>query len=143
MIVNGRAYGWGDIDVQIPGLYIEAQEISYDDELEKEAVYGMGRKPRGYGAGNYKASGKISMLRDDYYDLVEYCKNKGIKFFDLVIDKIVVSYGNDNQPIKTDVINKVTFTKRTGGGKQGDKSLTVDLDMLIFGTIIADGVNPV
>ena len=142
-IVNGKAYDWGDIDVQISGVNLELQEISYDDELEKEAVYGMGHMPRGYGSGNYKASGKLSLLRDDYNDLNDYCKSKGITFFDLVIPKIVVSYGNDNQKIVTDVLHNVTFTKRSGGGKQGDKSLTVDLDMLIFGKIVRDGVEPV
>lgn len=45
--VNGRAYDWGDVDFQIPGLNIQVQEISYNDELEKEAVYGAGQRPRG------------------------------------------------------------------------------------------------
>lgn len=52
--VNGKAYDWGDVDLKIPGLNIQVQEISYDDELEIEEVYGSGSKPRGYGTGNYK-----------------------------------------------------------------------------------------
>lgn len=59
--VNGKAYDWGDVDLKIPGLNIQVQEISYDDELEIEEVYGYGSKPRGYGTGNYKASGKLSI----------------------------------------------------------------------------------
>lgn len=59
--VNGRAYDWGDVDFQIPGLNIEVQEISYNDELEKEVVYGVGQRPRGYGEGNYKSEGKIDL----------------------------------------------------------------------------------
>lgn len=43
--VNGRAYDWGDVDFQIPGLNIQVQEISYNDELEKEAVYGAAKGP--------------------------------------------------------------------------------------------------
>ena len=38
--VNGKAYDWGDVDLKIPGLNIQVQEISYDDELEIEEVYG-------------------------------------------------------------------------------------------------------
>ena len=34
--VNGRAYDWGDVDFQMPGLNIQVQEVSYNDELEKE-----------------------------------------------------------------------------------------------------------
>lgn len=74
--VNGKAYDWGDVDLKIPGLNIQVQEISYDDELEMEEVYGSGSKPRGYGTGNYKASGKLSMLRDDYDDLLAYRGNE-------------------------------------------------------------------
>lgn len=140
-VINGKAYDWSEVDLHIPGLNVEVQEISYEDELEKEAVYGKGSKARGYGQGNYKVSGKISLLRDDYDDLIAYCKNKGVPFYKLVIEKIVVSYGNENRPITTDVLTKVTFAKRTGGGKQGDKNLLVDLDMVIFGELIANGLK--
>ena len=70
--VNGINYGWGDVDVKIPGLNLVVQEISYDDEQEMEESYGRGNPPRGYGKGNYKASGKMSMLRDDYDDVLDY-----------------------------------------------------------------------
>ena len=79
--VNGQTYGWGDVDVKIPGLVLVVQEISYDDEQEMEESYGKGYRPRGYGKGNYKASGKMSMLRDDYDDVLAYCKAKGIPFY--------------------------------------------------------------
>lgn len=90
--VNGKAYDWGDVDLKIPGLNIQVQEISYDDELEMEEVYGSGSKPRGYGTGNYKASGKLSMLRDDYDDLLAYCKQKGVPFYKMELPSIIVSY---------------------------------------------------
>ena len=52
--VNGKTYDWGDVDLKLPGVTTEIEEISYDDELEKELVYGHGKLPRGYGTGNYK-----------------------------------------------------------------------------------------
>lgn len=70
--VNGKAYDWGDVDIKLPGLALQVQEISYDDEQEMEETYGKGSKPRGFGTGNYKASGKMSLLRDDYDDLLAY-----------------------------------------------------------------------
>ena len=72
--VNGQTYSWGDVDVKIPGLVLVVQEISYDDEQDMEESYGKGNRPRGYGKGNYKASGKMSMLRDDYDDVLAYGK---------------------------------------------------------------------
>lgn len=141
--VNGRTYSWGDVDVKIPGLAVVVQEISYDDEQEMEEAYGKGSRPRGYGKGNYKASGKMSMLRDDYDDILDYCRRMKIPFFGVELPMVVVSYGNDGGRTRMDVLKKVVFTKRSHKAAQGDKSLTVDIDLMIVGGIVEDGVEPV
>lgn len=141
--VNGKAYSWGDVDVKIPGLVLNLTEISYDDEQDMEEIYGKGNKPRGYGVGNYKASGKMSMLRDDYNDLLDYCKRQRISFFNVEIPTIAVSYADNDEPTRIDELRKVHFTKRSNKAAQGDKSLSVDIDLLIVGGITQDGVEPV
>ncbi|MBU5312220.1 hypothetical protein KQI38_09290 [Tissierella carlieri] len=142
-VINGKSYDWADISVKLPGLDLEVQEISYDDELEKEAVYGKGNRPRGYGTGNYKSEGKMSLLKDDFDDLVAYCKRMGVSLYKLVIDKIVVSYANETQKTKTDELNTITFTKTSQKGAQGDKSLKVDMDFIIVNGINRDGLKPI
>lgn len=141
--VNGKNYDWGDVDLKIPGLPLVVQEVSYDDELDKEESYGYGSMPRGYGRGNYKASGKLTMLRDDYDALLDYCKAKGIPFYGLELPSIVVAYANDGEKTRIDELKRVQFTKRSQKAAQGDKTLTVDIDMLILGGIIQDGVKPI
>lgn len=141
--VNGKAYDWGDVDIKIPGLVFEVQEIDYDDEFDMEETYGKGNKPRGYGTGNYKSSGKVTMLRDDYESLLAYCKAKGIAFYKLDIPSVVVSYANEDDRTRIDELRKVKFSKRSNKAAQGDKSIKVDLDMMIFGGIVQDGVEPV
>lgn len=143
MIINGKVYDWGDVSVKLPGFEPEVQEISYNDELEKEVAYGKGQKPRGYGEGNYKADGKLTMLKDDFDDLVNYCKAQGVALYKLVVPKIVVSYANATQKTKTDVLNAVTFTKVSHKDAQGDKSLKVDIDFLIVNGIERDGLKAV
>ena len=143
MIINGKVYDWGDVSIKLPGLELEAQEISYNDELEKEVAYGKGQKPRGYGEGNYKADGKVTLLKDDFDDLVNYCKSQGVAFYKLVVPKIVVSYANLMQKTKTDVLNTVTFTKISQKDAQGDKSLKVDIDFIIVNGIERDGLKAV
>lgn len=141
--VNGKNYDWGDVDFKIPGLAMVVKEISYDDEQDMEESYGKGYKPRGFGKGNYKASGKLSMLRDDYEDLLAYCKAKGIAFYDLEIPSIVVSYADNGKSISSDELKRVRPTKRTHKAAQGDKSLTVDIDLMIVGGIYPNGVAPI
>ena len=141
--VNGKAYDWGDVSLQIPGLAMEVQEISYDDELEKELVYGMGSMPRGYGRGNYKPTGKVSVLRDDYDALVDYCKRIGKPLYEVEFPKVIVSYANAGDRTRQDVLNKVSFSKLSHKDAQGDKSLKVDIDLMIAGTIERDGLAPI
>lgn len=141
--VNGKAYDWGDVDFQMPGLNIEVQEISYNDELEKELIYGKKQKPLGYGEGNYKSEGKISLLRDDYDELLDYCKRRNKKFYKLVFPKIAVSYANDGGRTRTDILSTVTFTKTDQKVTQGDKSLKIDMDFLIVNGIKRDGVEAI
>lgn len=142
-MVNGRTYGWEDIRAKLPGFDLEIQSIEYGDGMEKEANYGTGSKPRGYGRGNYKADCKFSMLKDDYDDFVAWCKTQGVSLYKLEIPKIVVSYAMDGERIKNDVINKVTPTKVSNKATQGDKNLTVEIELLVYGVIKRDGLASV
>ena len=141
--VNGKAYDWGDVDVKFPGLVLVVQEISYDDEQEMEESYGKGYRPRGYGKGNYKASGKMSMLRDDFDDVLDYCKATGKSFYNVELPSVIVSYGNPGGRTRIDELKRVVFVKRSHKAAQGDKTLTVDIDLMIVGGIVEDGVEPV
>lgn len=140
--INGKTYSWADVDIKLPGLNIEVQEIDYSDELEKELAYGKGQRPRGFSEGNYKSEGKMVLLRDDYDALIDYCRSQGVGLYKLAIPKIIVSYANEGDRTRTDVLNMVTFTKRGHKGAQGDKSLKIDLDFLIVHGIDGDGVKP-
>lgn len=140
--VNGIAYGWGDVDIKIPGLTVVVQEISYDDEQEMEETYGKGSRPRGYGKGNYKSSGKMTFLLDDYEAVLAYCKAKGIPFYGLEWPSVVVSYANPGDRTHIDELKRVIPVKRSHKAAQGDKTLTVDVDIMIVGGIVENGVEP-
>ncbi len=143
MKVNGKVYDWADVDLKIPGLDIQFQSISYDDELDQEAVYGRGNKPRGFGTGNYSSSGKAELLRDDYHTLLAYAAAQGVPFFKMQFPSIVVSYGMEGEKTVVDELKLVQFSKRSNSATQGDKSVKVSLDLAIYGGIVADGVEPI
>lgn len=52
-------------------------------------------------------------------------------------------YANEGARTKIDELKKVKFSKRNNKAAQGDKSLTVDVDMKIIGGVYQDGVAPV
>ena len=74
-------------------------------------------------------------MRDDLDDLLSYCNKNGTPFYDLVLPKVVVSYAQGNGRITTDVLNRVSFSKRSSKAGQGDKSIKVDVDLMIAGVI--------
>lgn len=72
-----------------------------------------------------------------------YCKQKGVPFYKMELPSIIVSYANEGARTKIDELKKVKFSKRNNKAAQGDKSLTVDVDMKIVGGVYQDGVAPV
>ena len=128
-MVNGKVYSWEDITINVPGLEeIAITEISYDFEQEAELIYRSGGAPCGYGTGNKKNTVKVVMGREDYNVLLAWCKRKGKTLSRLLLDKITVSYANEDQDTVTDVLNKVILNKHSFSAKQGDKENKVSLD---------------
>ena len=101
-MVNGKVYSWEDITINVQGLEdIAITEITYDFEQEAELIYRSGGSPCGYGTGNKKNTVKISMGREDYNRVLAWCKKKGKKLSRLPLDKITVSYANEDQDTVT------------------------------------------
>jgi hypothetical protein len=142
-LVNGKVYDWSSITINMTGMdSIELLEISYDDEQELDLIYGKGGKIRGYGTGNQKNSVKLSMLREDFNEMVRVAKKKGLKsFYALTIPKITVNYADEGAPTTTDVLTMIKFSKRSLKAAQGDKSMKVDLDGTAIGGIKLNGLG--
>ena len=142
-LINGKVYDWSSITINISGMdSIELQEISYDDEQELDPIYGKGGKIRGYGTGNQKNSVKLSMLREDFNEMIRIAKKRGLKsFYALTIPKITVSYADEGTQTTTDILTNVKFSKRSLKAGQGDKSMKVDLDGIAIGGIKLNGLG--
>lgn len=142
-LINGKVYDWNSVTINVSGMEnIELQEISYDDEQEVDPVYGKGGKIRGYGTGNQKNSVKLSMLREDFDEMIRVIKSKGYKnFYKYMVPKITVSYADDGAAISTDIITNMKFSKRSLKAAQGDKSMKVDLDGFAVGGIKINGLD--
>lgn len=142
-LINGKVYDWNSITIGVSGMeMVEPQEISYDAEQETEAVYGRGGKIRGYGTGNQKNSVKISLLREDFDEMLRIIKTQGYSdFHKYMIPKITVSYADEGAQTVTDVLTNVKLSKLSLKNAQGDKSVKVDLDGMAFGGIRLNGVD--
>ncbi len=142
----GRVFAWKDIAIITPwGLSFSAQEISWDDEKDIESIYGTGGKPLAWAEGNWKAEGKMTLLIEEYQRLLMSTRgntNSGI--FDMPLFPIVVTFMYEiGGPIHVVNLLDCKFVKRSRKASQGDKKLTVELDFLILGDVMEDGISAV
>ncbi len=143
-MINGKRYSWEDVTITLPhGPLIDVDSIEYSDKKEAEAVYGKGSTPRGYGEGNYSAEGKVSLLKEEFDRLVDFAQKKGVALYRLPPFEITVSYGNTDEPSRTDVLRACKITETSAKAAQGDKSMKVDLSVLILNGVVREGLEPV
>jgi len=140
--INGKMYDWGDLTIVYPGSapagIIGVQSIDWNEEKEIEPIYGAGDKPIGYGMGNWKADGKLTITLEAYAELNSLTP-EGI--FNAPPFNIVLVYANTDEPLHTVHLLNCKWTKKGNKASQGDKKMEVELDFTIFGDIKHDGIS--
>ncbi|MGL4393984.1 MAG: hypothetical protein ACRCS8_02020 [Brevinema sp.] len=143
-LVNGKFFDWGDITISLlplTSVVFSAREISYSEESDIDVIYGKGKAPIGFGKGNWKASGSISMLKSEFESLA-LVAGDGILNLDprLVTINILFSNSVDGSiSATTETLTGVRFTKISDKASQNEKSLVTSLDFTILGNIHRNG----
>lgn len=143
MAVNGQKYDWESLSVTLPhGEAAGITELKYEDGQSVTARYGKGSVPRGYGRGNYEASGSMVLDRDEWEKLKKELVVNGGGIYDHEPFTIVASYANDNMETITDTLKQCKITKFSGGGgAQGDDNVSpMSCEFLILKPILWNGV---
>jgi len=140
--INGKMYDWGDLTIVYPGSVpfgiIGVQSIDWNEEKEIEPIYGAWNKPIGYGTGNWKADGKLTITLEAYAEL-NLLTPEGI--FNTSPFNIVLVYANTGEPLHTVQLLNCKWTKKGNKASQGDKKMEVELDFIILGDIKHDGIS--
>lgn len=144
MAINGRQYDWEDIHVvTLSGEQIGITEIKYTDGQSIEARYGRGAVPRGYGRGNYEASGSMVLDRDEWekFKLALRATSGAGGIYDHRPFPIIVSYANDDMGTVVDMLKDCKITKFDGGGaSQGDANASpITCEFTILSPIVWNG----
>ena len=143
MSANGNKYDWESITVNLTnGEVVGITEIKYEDGQEITARYGRGSIPRGYGRGNYEASGSMVLDREEWEKLKNELTVDGGGIYDHAPFTIVVSYANNDMGTVTDTLKNCKITKFSGGGAaQGDDNASpMTCEFTILKPILWNGV---
>ena len=134
---NSRECEFADIHVSLLGKELTGlRGITWDYEQEKEPVYGQGNKPKSTQRGLVKLSGSLTVLKSDADELNQVARAAGYKNIVHVPGKLInvtiVYQKDDGDPIKTDRLLGVDFTKFSDGQKSGDKFKEVELPFIFL-----------
>lgn len=132
--INGREYEWADIHLIVGGVPIVGfRAVNYKREIEKEAMYGKGRKAHSIQSGNEVITGNITFMQSQF-EALELLTGGNI--LGAKVD-IVVSYGAEvdavsvaSAAIATDIIIGAEFTEYEKGMAQGDKFMEIQMPFL-------------
>lgn len=126
----GNVSGWNSVSLTMLGRTVEGiTEISYNDSMEKENVYGAGGYPIGRGEGNYKAECSITLLKEEIIAL-QTVLAPGKRFVDIAPFDIIVTYKYKSL-IYRDIIRNCEFQGNGVDVKQNDKSIAQKFDLIV------------
>lgn len=127
----GRLTGWNNVRAAAMGRTFEGiTEIAYDDEVEKDVAPGAGRMPVGTEEKGYKATGSITLYKEES-DILERSIPRGKRFQDIAPFDIIVAYMSKDGSIMTDILRQCEFVKRGVETKTGEGKIAYKYDLLV------------
>ncbi|MCH4829784.1 MULTISPECIES: hypothetical protein [Flavobacterium] len=129
-LINGREYGWADIIVNISATPLSGiKHVKYEEEQEKENIYGAGRHPVARGYGRVKTTGSITLLSGTVFAM--QAAAPGNKLHNIAPFPIVVMYQPETGAIVKHTLKNCEFKKTAFDWKEGDLSKDIELELII------------
>jgi hypothetical protein len=130
VLINGKAYEWADIIVNILGVPLTGiTSIEYEENQTMENVYAAGRYPNARTYGKVEPTAKITLLMSDVEALQTAAPNgrlQDIPEFDISI----IFLDTNNQTVKHKLRNaRFMNNKRTSSAGEG--ALNVEMNLII------------
>ena len=126
--INGQAYSWVDITVNILGIPLAGiMKIEYDENSEITNNYGAGRRPVSVGHGKIETTCSMSIDRAELNSLIRSAPNRNL--IDIPEFDIIVAYLPENSTPVVDTIKNCRFKGTKGGASEGDSNVVAELDL--------------
>jgi len=130
-LINGRAYSWSDLTINIMGVPVFGiTAIDYEEKQEKTNNYGAGAKPVSRGYGNFTFEGNITLTVEEVESLEKSAPNGNIN--KIPPFTIVVAYLPEGATkTKIEKLKFVEFTGNKRAWKQNDMTGDVEIPLII------------
>jgi hypothetical protein len=130
-LVNGRAYDWASIKVQMLGLsLIGIVAVMYEDTQEKVNNPGAGIFAASRGYGKYEAKATITLEMKEV-ERIQGALKPGQRLQDIGPFTVVIAYRNESNRLITHKVRGCEFTNNKRQIKAGDTSVEVELELIV------------
>ncbi|MDB0602637.1 hypothetical protein PL373_16165 [Tenacibaculum maritimum] len=129
-MINGVEYGWSSIAFNISSAPVIAiRAIKYEEEQEKENIYGAGQNPVGRGYGRVKSTASVTLLGSAVMALKSSAP-KG-QLHRIAPFTIVVMYQPEGGILQVHHLKNAEFKKTPFDWKEGDTHKEIELELII------------
>lgn len=129
-LINGKAYEWADIKVNLFGVPIVGiTAIEYDDKQNMTNIMGAGNRVVSRGYGSFEPTAKITLLMEEIENIMSVAPLgviQSIPEFD-----ITVAYLDAALATRIHKLRNVRFMNNPRTSKQGDTSIPVEIDLIL------------
>jgi hypothetical protein len=129
-LINGKAYEWADITVNIMGIPIAGIDaVNYEDDQKMTNNYGAGNKPVSRGYGNIESTASITLHAEEINALVNAAP--GGRLQNIPEFQITVAFIPEGGTVKVHKLKMCRFMKNKIDTKQGDTKIPCELPLII------------
>lgn len=128
-LIDTRLYSWAECEIRLNGQFlIGVTGVRWDDQQEKEYVYGKGNSPLAIKNGNERVEGSITLLQSDLERLKDMAPlGKMTKFVGIDLQ---VAFANIGGMVVRYSIIGLGFTSEPMAIAQNDKFMQVELPFM-------------
>ena len=128
-LIDTRLYSWAECEIRLNGQFlIGVTGVRWDDQQEKEYVYGKGNSPLAVKNGNERVEGSITLLQSDLERLKDMAPlGKMTKFVGIDLQ---IAFSNIGGMVVRYSIIGLDFTSEPMAINQNDKFMQVELPFM-------------
>lgn len=133
-LIDTRLYSWAECEIRLNGQFlIGVTGVRWDDQQEKEYVYGKGNMPLAIKNGNERVEGSITLLQSDLERLQDMAPlGKMTKFAGISLQ---VAFANISGMVVRYSIIGLDFTGAPMSINQNDKFMQVELPFMALACV--------
>lgn len=129
-------YSWRNLDIYFAGrLLVNVEDVSYKRTSENEVFYGNDGEPSGWGRGEIKGDGSITVSGQEYSNIIDFAVAYGYDLLKMPPIPLIIMERSNDLPTVQHVLSQVVFKETGFEGKNKDKRFLHKLPFDIVGPI--------